>query len=88
MEGWRARLGFLILPGNPTVEPELVAMIPRAYPCISRDWSPVAPPESHHGQEQRNRSQIEHIDDSAAKTSGRTPRRVGIRSIFGVHDHH
>ena len=28
MNGWRARLGFLIPPGNPTVEPEMTAMAP------------------------------------------------------------
>ena len=28
MKGWRARLGFLIPPGNPTVEPEMIAMAP------------------------------------------------------------
>jgi len=29
MIGWRARLGFLIPPGNPTVEPEVFTMAPR-----------------------------------------------------------
>jgi maleate isomerase len=28
MNGWRAKLGFLIPPGNPTVEPEMFAMAP------------------------------------------------------------
>src|SRR5262245_31232026 len=66
MRGWRARLGFLIPPGNPTVEPELIAMTP---PGVSVHFSRLVargPAGSHHGQEDRNRSQIEHIDESAA----------------------
>jgi maleate cis-trans isomerase len=66
MKGWRARLGFLIPPGNPTVEPELIAMTP---PGVSVHFSRLVargPAGSHHGQEERNRSQIEHIDESAA----------------------
>jgi maleate isomerase len=66
MKGWRARLGFLIPPGNPTVEPELIAMAP---PGVSVHFSRLVargPTGTHHGQEERNRSQIEHIDESAA----------------------
>lgn len=66
MKGWRARLGFLIPPGNPTVEPELIAMTP---PGVSVHFSRLVargPAGTHHGQEERNRSQIEHIDESAA----------------------
>ena len=65
MKGWRARLGFLIPPGNPTVEPELIAMTP---PGVSVHFSRLVargPAGTHHGQEERNRSQIEHIDQSA-----------------------
>jgi maleate cis-trans isomerase len=65
MRGWRARLGFLIPPGNPTVEPELIAMTP---PGVSVHFSRLiarGPAGAHHGQEERNRSQIEHIDQSA-----------------------
>jgi len=66
MKGWRARLGFLIPPGNPTVEPEMTAMTP---PGVSVHFSRLVargPAGTHQGQEERNRSQIEHIDESAA----------------------
>lgn len=65
MKGWRARLGFLIPPGNPTIECEMPEMAP---PGVSVHFSRmVAPGEggTHAGQEERNRSQIEHIDESA-----------------------
>jgi len=65
MQGWRARLGFLIPPGNPTIECEMPEMAP---PGVSVHFSRmVAPGEggTHAGQEERNRSQIAHIDESA-----------------------
>jgi maleate isomerase len=36
MIGWRARLGFLLPPGNPAVEPEMVAMAPSGL-TVHRD---------------------------------------------------
>src|ERR1700674_5311634 len=65
MMGWRARLGFLVPPGNPTVEPEVIAMAP---PGVSVHFSRMVahgPTGTLDGQEERNRSQIEHIGDSA-----------------------
>jgi maleate cis-trans isomerase len=66
MKGWRARLGFLVPPGNPTVEPEMMAMTP---PGVSVHFSRLVArgaAGTHGGQTERNRSQIEHIDESAA----------------------
>ena len=65
MKGWRARIGFLIPPGNPTIEQEMPEMAP---PGVSVHFSRmVAPGEggTHAGQEERNRAQIAHIDESA-----------------------
>jgi maleate cis-trans isomerase len=65
MMGWRARLGFLIPPGNPTIEPEMIAMAP---PGVSVHFSRMVAHGATgtlDGQEERNRSQIEHIGESA-----------------------
>src|SRR5258708_37860478 len=65
MKGWRARLGFLIPPGNPTIESEMPEMAP---PGVSVHFSRMVAPGTggtHDGQEGRNRAQIEHIDESA-----------------------
>src|SRR5260221_7772783 len=65
MKGWRARLGFLIPPGNPKIESEMAEMAP---PGVSVHFSRMVAPGTggtHDGQEERNRAQIEHIDESA-----------------------
>lgn len=66
MQGWRVRLGFLVPPGNLTVEPEMIAMAPPGASVHFSRLVASGPAGTHHGQEERNRSQIEHIDQSAA----------------------
>jgi maleate isomerase len=66
MMGWRARLGFLIPPGNPTVEPEVIAMTPRGVSVHFSRMVAHGATGSLDGQEERNRSQIAHIDATAA----------------------
>ena len=65
MNGWRARLGFLIPPGNPTIEPEISEMAPRGVSVHFSRLVTRAPGGTHHGQEERNRTQIAHIGETA-----------------------
>jgi len=66
MMGWRARLGFLVPPGNPTVEPEMVAMAPDGVSVHFSRLVAHGATGTHAGQEERNRTMVEHIGESAA----------------------
>jgi maleate isomerase len=66
MMGWRARLGFLVPPGNPTVEPEMIAMAPKGVSVHFSRMVAHGPTGTLDGQEERNRTQIAHIGESAA----------------------
>ena len=64
MIGWRARLGFLVPPGNPTVEPEMMALAP---PGVSLHFNRLiarGAPGSLDGQTERNRMMVDNIGDS------------------------
>jgi maleate isomerase len=66
MMGWRARLGFLVPPGNPTVEPEMMQLAP---PGVSLHFTRMVAhgtTGSHQGQDDRNRTQIAHLDENAS----------------------
>lgn len=66
MIGWRARIGFLVPPGNPTVEPEMMDL---AVPGVSLHFTRMIAhgiTGSLDGQDERNRTQIEHMDECAA----------------------
>jgi maleate isomerase len=62
----RARLGFLIPPGNPTVEPEMIEMAPTGVSVHFSRMVARGPTGTLEGQEERNRTQIKHIGESAA----------------------
>ncbi len=65
MFGWRARLGFLVPPGCPTVEGEIPPIMPRGVTAHFSRMVAGGATGSLEGQEQRNRSQIENIDQTA-----------------------
>jgi maleate cis-trans isomerase len=66
MMGWRARLGFLVPPGNPTVEPEMMQLVPQGVSLHFSRLVASGPTGTVGGQEERNRSYLEHIDASTA----------------------
>ncbi len=66
MIGWRARLGFLVPPGNPTVEPEMTALAPVGVSLHFHRLVARGEPGAIDGQRERTRTMIEHIDASIA----------------------
>ena len=65
MTGWRARLGFLVPPGNPTVETEMIALAPHGVTVHFSRLVAHGGTGSHAGQKERNRTMIEHVGESA-----------------------
>jgi maleate isomerase len=66
MMGWRARLGFLVPPGNPTVEPEMMQLVPAGVSLHFARLVAAGSTGTAEGLEERQRSYLEHIDTSAA----------------------
>src|SRR5690242_11173769 len=62
MTGWRARLGFLVPPGNPTIEPEMMALAPRGVSLHFHRMVAHGEAGSLGGQEERNRTMVAHLD--------------------------
>jgi maleate cis-trans isomerase len=64
MIGFRARLGFLLPPGNPTIEPELMAMAPAGVSLHFHRMTARGNPGALDGQEQRNREMVASLPES------------------------
>lgn len=61
MKGWRARIGFLVPPGNPTVEPEMAELAPDGVSLHFHRMNAEGPAGTHAGQEERNLSQLASV---------------------------
>jgi maleate isomerase len=66
MIGWRARLGFLLPPGNPTVESEMIALAPPGVSVHFNRMVAHGAPGSLAGQNERTRTMVDNIDASVA----------------------
>ena len=64
MIGWRARLGFLVPPGNPTVETEMIALMPQGVALHFHRMTARGTGGSLDGQTERNRMMVDNIDGS------------------------
>jgi maleate cis-trans isomerase len=64
MMGWIARLGFLLPPGNPTVEPEMMALAPRGVSLHFHRMFARGAPGALDGQDARTREMLDNVDDS------------------------
>jgi len=64
MIGWRARLGFLVPPGNPTIEPEMMMLTPAGVSLHFHRMVARGETGSLDGQTERDRTMVENIDAS------------------------
>ena len=64
MIGWRARLGFLVPPGNPTVEAEMMRLAPAGVSLHFHRMVARGTPGALDGQSERNRMMIDNLDGS------------------------
>ena len=63
MIGWRARLGFLVPPGNPTVEPEMIALAPAGVSLhFHRMDAGGGVPGALDNQDARTRAMVDSLD--------------------------
>src|ERR1700693_2568613 len=67
MIGWRARLGLLVPPGNPTVEAEMMALAPAGVSLhFHRMAAGGGVPGALDNQDERTRTMIDGLDESVA----------------------
>jgi maleate isomerase len=64
MIGWRARLGFLLPPGNPTVEGEMITLAPCGVSVHFNRMVARGVPGALDGQNERTRMMVAAIDES------------------------
>jgi maleate cis-trans isomerase len=76
MMGWRARIGFLVPPGNPTVEPEMMELAPPGVSVHFTRMSASGATGTHEGQEERNRTQVASVDEAARLLAMTGPRVI------------
>jgi maleate cis-trans isomerase len=76
MTGWRARIGFLVPPGNPTVEPEMTELAPAGVSVHFTRLSASGPAGTHAGQAERNRSQVASLDEATRLMAMVSPRVI------------
>ncbi len=60
------RIGFLVPPGNPTCEPEMMRLAPPGVTVHFTRMVAHGEAGSHKGQEERNRTQLAHLDENVA----------------------
>lgn len=78
MDGWRARLGFLLPPGNPNVEPELFALTPPGVSVHFGRMTARGTPGAHDGQDARTKSQLDHIDEPTEMLAHIRPQVIAL----------
>jgi maleate cis-trans isomerase len=78
MVGWRAKLGFLVPAGTPTVEPEMFEMAPKGVSVHFGRMISRGADGTLNGIEARIATQIEHLDESVEMLSMIKPEVIAL----------
>ena len=78
MKGWRARIGFLVPPGIPTVEPEMMELAPEGVSLHFTRMNAEGPVGTHSGQEERNLSQVASLPDCVKLHAMVSPKVIAM----------
>jgi maleate cis-trans isomerase len=78
MKGWRARIGFLVPPGNPTLEPEMMELAPEGVSLHFTRMHAEGPAGTHSGQEERNLSQLASVPDCVKLLAMVSPKVIAM----------
>ena len=78
MVGWRAKLGFLVPAGTPTVEPEMFEMAPKGVSVHFGRMISRGADGTLNGLEARIVTQIEHLDESVEMLSMIRPDVIAL----------
>ena len=76
MPSWRARIGFLVPPGNPTVEPEMTELTPQGVSVHFTRLSASGSTGAHAGQDERTREQIASLDNATRLMAMISPQAI------------
>ena len=83
MIGWRARLGFLVPPGNPTVETEMNELAPQGVSLHFHRMTARGIGGALDGQRERNQMMIDDLPDSIELLAmvNKLRKQIGQRPI-------
>lgn len=78
MDGWRARLGFLLPPGNPNIEPELIEIAPKGVSVHFGRMVTRGVTGSLDGLDERTRCMLDHLDEPTEMLAHVKPNVIAL----------